>query len=60
MIPPDEDPMAEISEILHILGEAEIRWAQLVSKFHARLHIPVAVDEFDPQPPSSMIPPYAS
>ena len=60
MSPPDEDPTAEISESLRILGEAEVRWAQLVSKFQARLHIPTAADEFDPFPPSSTVPPYAS
>ena len=60
MSPSDKDPTAEISESLRILGEAEVRWAQLVSKFHARLHGPMAADEFDPHPPSSMLPPYAS
>ena len=60
MSPPDEEPTEEISESLRILGEAEVRWAQLVSKFHARLHIPTAANEFDPIPPSSTEQPYAS
>jgi hypothetical protein len=60
MSTPDEDLTAEISESLRILGEAEARWAQLVSKFQARLHISTAADEFEPRPPSSAVPRYAS
>ena len=60
MSPSDEDPTAEISESLRILGEAEVRWAQLVRKFQARLHVPTAMDGFNPHPPSAVVPPYAS
>jgi hypothetical protein len=54
------EPTEEVSESLRILGEAEIRWAQLVGKFHARLHIPTAADAFDPSALSSIEPPCAS
>jgi hypothetical protein len=60
MSPCDEDPTAEISESLRVLGEAEVRWVQLVSKFRARAHIPTAADEFGPLPASCVVPPYAS
>jgi hypothetical protein len=57
---PKKGPMAEISESLRILGEADVRWAQLVSKFHTRLHVPAATDELNPNLPPFPEPPYAS
>ena len=43
MRPTDEEPMAEITESLQALVEAEVRWTRLVHKIHAGKPAPAAI-----------------